>query len=327
MKKLSYLFLVGVMGAMALVGCSSQGNDAETTQALETNSATTEVTVKDEFTEVVVEHLYGTTVVDKEVKKAVVFDFGALDTIETLGIDVELSVVQASLPGYLNQYSENTVNAGSLKEPDLEAIFTFAPDVIIISGRQATYYDQLSEIAPTIYIEVNSDTYLEDFTKNTNMIASLFQVEDKVEAELAVIEAQVEEVKALSANLEEKALILLTNDGSISVYGKGSRFGIIHDVLGVKSADENIESSTHGQEANYEYISQTNPDIIFVVDRTVVVGGTNEANTTLDNDLVNGTNAAINNKIISLDPEYWYLSGGGIKSVSEMISNVKDAIK
>ncbi|NLZ82003.1 MAG: siderophore ABC transporter substrate-binding protein [Clostridiales bacterium] len=322
MKKLGYFLLVGVMGAMTLVGCSSKGNDVETTKDVETTTV-----VEEGFAEVVVEHLYGTTVVDKEVEKAVVFDFGALDTIDTLGIEVELAVVQASLPEYLSQYADTTVNAGSLKEPDLEAIFTFAPDVIIISGRQATYYEQLTEIAPTIYIELNADTYMEDFTKNTNMIASLFQVENKVQEELAAIEAQVEEVKTIAANLEDKALILLTNDGSVSVYGKGSRFGIIHDVLGVKTADENIESSTHGQEANYEYISQMNPDIIFVVDRTLVVGGTNEANTTLDNELVNSTNAAINNKIISLNPDYWYLSAGGIKSVSEMILNIKTAIQ
>jgi iron complex transport system substrate-binding protein len=95
----------------------------------------------------------------------------------------------------------------------------------------------------------------------------------------------------------------------------------------VKQADENIEVSTHGQEANYEYIAKVNPDLIFVVDRTAVVGGTNHASSTLDNELVNGTNAAKNGAIISLNPDIWYLSGGGIASVMQMVSDVEAAIK
>jgi iron complex transport system substrate-binding protein len=113
----------------------------------------------------------------------------------------------------------------------------------------------------------------------------------------------------------------------MSAYGAGSRFGIIHDLLGVKAADDTIEVSTHGQEVSYEYISQVNPDILFVVDRTVIAGGTNLAATTLDNELVNETSAATNNKIISLDPDLWYLSGGGLTSVSEMIDEVVAAIQ
>ena len=66
-----------------------------------------------------------------------------------------------------------------------------------------------------------------------------------------------------------KVLILLTNDGSVSVYGSSSRFGMIHDILGCKAADENIESSTHGQSVNFEYIADKNPDIILVIDRTL----------------------------------------------------------
>ena len=112
----------------------------------------------------------------------------------------------------------------------------------------------------------------------------------------------------------------------LSAYGKGSRFGIVHDVLGVKVADDTIEVSTHGQEASFEYISKVNPDILFVVDRTAVVGGETAGSDTLDNDLVKGTNAGKNNKIIYLDPETWYLGGAGITSVKAMVEEVVNAL-
>lgn len=35
------------------------------------------------------------------------------------------------------------------------------------------------------------------------------------------------------------------------------------------------------------------------------------------------TNAFKNGKIIYLDPNYWYLSGGGLISVSEMLKEVE----
>ena len=47
--------------------------------------------------------------------------------------------------------------------------------------------------------------------------------------------------------------------GSVPAQDKGSRFGWVFTDLGLKSADEAIEASTHGQEVNFEYISEKNP--------------------------------------------------------------------
>lgn len=336
MRKFTYLAAVAILAVSTLTACGTKkadttpvenktevvaGNNGEATPTAEPTAKA----VEEKATDVVIEHSLGTVTVPVNPKKAVVFDFGMLDTIAELGVDTELAVAVSSLPEYLNQYSSNT-GVGTIKEPDLEAIFEFEPEVIIISGRQSSYYDQLSEIAPTVYVELNSETYMEDFEKNVNIAAQIFGKEDIVADKIAEIKQQAVDVKAIADTKEEKALILLTNDGSISAYGKGSRFGIIHDLLGVKAADENIEASTHGQEANYEYISKVNPDIIFVVDRTEVGGGVGDADVVLDNELVNGTNAAKNDRIVALDPDVWYVSGGGLQSVTEMIKVVGEAI-
>lgn len=265
-----------------------------------------------------IEHLKGTTVVSEDIKKAAIFDFGILDTMETLGIESEIAIPLDSLPGYLDQ-GQNWVNAGGIKEPDMEALYSFAPDVIIISGRQADYYEELSKIAPTIYVEFQAATYFEDVEKNARMIAKLFKQEEKAETYLDELNKKAEEAKNLASQSALKAMILLTNDGSISAYGSGSRFGMIHDELSVKAIDENIEVSTHGQQVNYEYISQMNPDILYVVDRTQVVGGKVEGSATLANDLVNETKAAMNGRIIYLSADYWYLASGGLSAVSAMI--------
>lgn len=333
MKKIITLALASVLSIAMLTGCATKENG--NTNSIATEEASTESSTqssKDEATsttatETTVTDAKGNAItVPADVKKAVVMDYGILDTIQTLGVDVEVAIPSGETPSFLSGFSDATT-IGSIKEPDLEAIFAFEPDVIFISGRQESFYDQLSEIAPTIFVSLDSSEYMEDFKYNTNIVSSIFHKETEANEAIKGIEAKVEAAKAVTATTDDKALIILTNDGSMSAYGSGSRFGIIHDLLGVKAADDSIEVSTHGQEVSYEYISQVNPDILFVVDRTVIAGGTNLAATTLDNELVNETNAAINNKIITLDPDLWYLSGGGLTSVSAMIDEVLAAIE
>ena len=47
----------------------------------------------------------------------------------------------------------------------MEKIFELNPDLIIISGRQADYYEELSKIAPTINLSIDNKNYLESFEK------------------------------------------------------------------------------------------------------------------------------------------------------------------
>lgn len=328
-KKLFTLLAAGVMGAVMMTGCAKTAAPAESVQETEiTTSGDSEAAGTEEVKSgsIVIKHSKGETEVPVNPGKVVVFDMGTLDTIDALGVTPELAVPVGSLPAYLSKY-ETAGNAGGIKEPDLDAIFEFEPEVIFISGRQSDYYDKLNEIAPTVYVDLNTANYMDDFHNNVINIGAVFGKSEEAEIFLAEVDKKVEDVKAMAAESDKKALIILTNDGSISAYGKGSRFGILHDVLGISTADENIEVSTHGQEVNFEYISEINPDLLFVVDRAVVVGGSTLASQTLNNDLVNETNAAKNDKIVYLDPDTWYLSGGGIQSVVSMIEEVEAALK
>lgn len=333
-RKVLPILFASILALSTLAGCAKTSNTKTETNTTQESQKDTQKTKDDMNTKdtkanldtLTITHSKGETTVPLNPKNVAIFDMGILDIVQSLNVNANFAVPQKNLPKYLDSFS-SAANIGSVKEPDLEALFAFEPDVIFMSGRLAEYYDQLSEIAPTVYVDLDADTYMEDFKKNTQDVAKLFGKEEDAKKQLDAIDEKVATVKAEAEKSDQTALILLTNDGSISAYGIGSRFGLIHDVLGVKPADSNIEASTHGQEANFEYISSVNPDIIFVVDRTAVVGGDTDAAKTLDNDLVNQTNAAKNNKIIYLSPDYWYLSGGGLTSVSDMISEVEVGIK
>lgn len=319
MKKLLLIAFTLMMAAfLAACGADEEATDSKTAAA-DTKSAETE--------EITVTHELGETTFDKNPEKVVVFDFGILDSMEKLGIEAVAGVPQANIPSYLEKYAdaEKYENVGTLKEADFEAIHAMDPDLIIISGRQAAMYEEFTDIAPTIHLGVDTTKYMESFESNMNTLGEIFGKEDEVKEELAAIETQIEEVKASAT--DEKALIVLANEGKVSAYGAASRFGIIHDVFGVKQADEGIEASTHGQSISFEYILETNPDMMFVVDRNAAVGTDASAKDSLENELVQKTTAYKEDKIIYLDPDYWYLSGGGLQSVSEMVKEIQSAFE
>jgi iron complex transport system substrate-binding protein len=310
-KKLSLILLLALLTIIA----TACGSASEDTSGSKKSTDKQEITVK---------HQLGETKVSKNPKNVVVFDYGILDSLDKLGVEVA-ALPQETLPGYLEKYkSDKYQNAGGIKEPDFEKINEIGPELIIISGRQMDAYEELSEIAPTIYMGVDTTRYMESFEENTKTLGEIFGKEKEVEKELAKVEETVNSVKEKTSNLDKNSLIILANEGNISAYGPGSRFGLIHDVLGVKAVDENLEVSTHGQTISFEYLVEKNPDYLFVVDRGAAVqGGKSSAESVVENALVKDTKAVKEGNVVYLDPDYWYLAGGGLVSVSEMVKEVE----
>ena len=313
MKKLGLFTLIFTM-LFLLAAC---GDKEEASTAASTEGEKEEVTIT---------HEYGEVTVEKNPQKVVVFDFGVLDTLDAFGVEVA-GVPQAVIPKSLEKYagSEYT-NVGGLKEPDFEAIHHLEPDVIFISGRQAELYDQFAEIAPTVFIDVDYTNYMSSLEKNFELLAEIFEKEDVLDSKVEELKASIDEVNKEASASESKALILLANEGKVSAYGPGSRYGFVHDAFGFKAVDENLEVSQHGQSITFEYILEKNPDVIFVIDRSAAVGGEVGAKETIENELVKKTNAFKNGKIIYLDAVNWYIAGNGVQSTISMVEEVKAAL-
>ena len=318
MKKLTLALMMFALMAF-LVACGSDNEKADKTTSSDGKANSEVIEVTHELDNQPVE-------VKKNPETVVVFDFGILDTLDELGIEVA-GLPQANVPNYLSKFEDKKYkNLGSLKEPDFEAIHAMKPDVIFISTRQADLYKEFSEIAPTVYVGLDTAHYMDSFKKNMDLVAKIFDKEDEMKAELAGIDEQIAAIKDKTSNVDENALIVLGSEGKVSAYGPNSRFGLIHDVFGFKSADDKIEVSTHGQNVTFEYIVETNPDILFVIDRDAAVGTESSVKDSIENELVKKTNAYKNGKIIYLNADYWYLSGGGLLSMKEMINEMEEAL-
>lgn len=60
---------------------------------------------------------------------------------------------------YLQDYAigENVASLGAIKEADLDAVMACDPDVIFIGGRLASVYDDLSQIAPVVFLSTDTE--------------------------------------------------------------------------------------------------------------------------------------------------------------------------
>lgn len=242
--------IIGLIGAFALSG----KNKIQDTEV----KGTEVVTVQDEN---------GTIEVSKNPERVVTFDYGTLDILDNMGVDV-IGLPKKSVPEYLSKYKDDAYgDVGGLKEPDFEAINELNPDLIIISGRQADMYDKFAEIATTVYLSVDGSDYLNDFSRNLDVLGKIFGKEDFVKENLDNLTKQMDEVKAIAQEKNVNALTTMVDEGSISVFSDKSRFGLIYNQLGVTNKDDKIEESSHGQQVTFEYLAEQNPEYIFVIDK------------------------------------------------------------
>ncbi|MDB2074705.1 siderophore ABC transporter substrate-binding protein [Clostridium paraputrificum] len=270
-------------------------------------------------------HKLGETEVTKNPSRVIVFDYGIADALNTLDVEI-IGLPKSSLPSLLSKYEDGKYeNVGSLKEPDMEKVYELKPDLIIMSGRLESYYEELNKIAPTIYLGVDNTDYLGSFKKNMETLGQIFDKEKDVKAQVAKVEEAISKVNEKAEGVN--ALIALANDNAFSVYGEGSRFGIIHKEFGIEAVDKTIESSTHGQKASFEYILDKNPDYLFVIDRAAVTGGNTSAKEMFDNEIIKKTDAYKNGNIVYLDADVWYTISGGIESTQKMVEEVLEALK
>jgi iron complex transport system substrate-binding protein len=270
-----------------------------------------------------ISHEYGTVEVVKNPERVVALDFASLEMLDLLGVEV-VGVPKASMPDHLAKYANdsNVTDLGNLKEINFETLNELQPDVIFMSGRMQSSYDEIAKIAPTVYTTIDYKNYLNSVKHNTQLFSSIFNDSVTGQKSLAQVNKNIDLLKRKIEGSDKRALVVLHNKGRFSAYGKGSRFGIIHDVFGMNQAVEDLEAGRHGQRVSNEFIQNANPDYLFIIDRSAVVDKKATNKQEIENQLIQQTNAYKNGKIIYLNPKIWYLSGGGIYSLDKMVQEV-----
>ncbi|MFT4024232.1 MAG: ABC transporter substrate-binding protein [Flavihumibacter sp.] len=270
-----------------------------------------------------IQHELGITNVPVTPQTIVVLDYSILETLDTLGIRVA-GIPKSHVPSYLQRFKDDTTVAdlGNPTEVNFEKINALNPDLIIMSARLRTSYEELSKIAPTLYLPIDDNDFMGSFKRNMSVIGKLFHKENIVQAAVDSIDGRLKALNEKTGRLPGKGMIALYTKGKFNVYGKNSRFGILHSVMGIKPSVDSIQNSMFGQAVSSEFIQEANPDYLFIIDRNAAVDKRAAGMAEIENPLIKTTNAYKNGKIIFLDHDYWYLAGGGLISVNKMIDQM-----
>lgn len=275
-----------------------------------------------------VKHVKGETALPARPSRPLVFDLASLDNLQALGVEV-LGVPGVKFPAYLSRYADaKYAKIGSLFEPNLEAVNAARPDLIIVGGRSSAKYADLARLAPTIDLTIDPKNFLDSVYRNVETLGRIFGKETQGQAEIASVRQAVAALNAQAKSVG-KGLVVLTTGGKMSAYGPGSRFGVLHDGFGIPAAQPSLNTSNHGQAISFEFVLQTNPDWLFVIDRDAAIGREGAAaQRLLDNELVRQTTAWKRQQVVYLDAANWYSVGSaGLGALRANVAQLAQAFQ
>lgn len=244
------------MTAVMLVGCGVNGGTS--------NDKTSEKTVT-------VTDVRGEVEIPAEPQRIVDLS-GNSDILSILGYKV-IGTANSDAYDYTKfpSYLEDTLKGAEIlgysmqDTMDVEAVMNLNPDLIVISTVQEKMYDQLSEIAPTVMIQLEALNWKDD----VKAFAKVFNKEDAANKWLADYEAKAKEAgdKIKSEYGEDTTyLSFLASGGQFFVFD-GAGFGsVLYEDMGLAKPQGMPEQSDISLPVvTYEGLASIKADYIFAI--------------------------------------------------------------
>ena len=317
MKKINLLYLLAILAIISglllyYLPDMTSGHNAESNNTSQT------------FKEKTIVHDFGTTKLKKVPKRIVILDnlygeiMNPLD-ITPVGATTGQADSQEFSTLFKKQYKDaKVVSVGWQGNPDLDKIAELKPDLILMTGEQEDLYEELSEIAPTVGYQINTDENW-DYHETSLKVAEIFDKRDEMKKDLDRVDAReavfAENVKAKFGN--QKLMYLRVTDNDIRYYAYG-HFGYLYDTYHFNRA-ETFNPNDMFQVIDPDKLKDINPDLLIVQA---------DSQELLDNKLKNNPvwsslKAVQNNKVIYADYST-YMLGFGIVSQEAIMKQISD---
>ena len=255
-KRLLKTLVATCMTAMMFVGCAS-------------NSATNEENVNGNT--VTVTDVRGEVEIPADPQRIVDLS-GNSDILSILGYDV-IGTANSDAYDYtkLPSYLEETLSGAEIlgysyqDTMDVEAIMNLNPDFIVISTIQEKMYDQLSEIAPTVMIQLEALNWKDD----VRALGKVFGKEEVANEWIANYEAKAKEAgdKIKSEfGADTTYLSILANPNGFNVFD-GAGFGdVLYSDMGLaKPVGMPEQTDVSLPVVSYEGLASIQADYIYVM--------------------------------------------------------------
>lgn len=255
-KKILKTLVATCMTAMMFVGCASNGTKNEGKSTEET------VTVTD---------VRGEVEIPADPKRIVDLS-GNSDILSILGYKVVGTANSdaydyTKFPSYLEETLSGAEILGySMQDTmDVEAVMNLNPDLIVISTVQEKMYDQLSEIAPTVMIQLEALNWKDD----VKALAKVFDKEDIANEWISNYESKSKEAgDKIKAEYGEDTTYLsfLASGGQFFIFD-GAGFGnVLYEDMGLaKPAGMPEQTDISLPVVTYEGLAAIQSDYIFLI--------------------------------------------------------------
>lgn len=317
MKKINLLYLLAILAIISglllyYLPDMTSGHNAESNNTSQT------------FKEKTIVHDFGTTELKKAPKRIVILDnlYGEiLDPlhITPVGATTGQADSQEFSTLFKKQYKDaKVVSVGWQGSPDLDKIAELKPDLILMTGEQENLYEELSEIAPTVGYQINTDENW-DYHETSLKVAEIFDKRDEMKKDLDRVDAReavfAENVKAKFGN--QKLMYLRVTDNDIRYYAYG-HFGYLYDTYHFNRA-ETFNPDDMFQVIDPDKLKDINPDLLIVqADSQELL-----ENKLKNNPVWSSLKAVQNNKVIYADYST-YMLGFGIVSQEAIMKQISD---
>ncbi|MCA0851308.1 siderophore ABC transporter substrate-binding protein [Salipiger thiooxidans] len=285
------------------------------------------------FEPMTITHALGETVLDHRPERIAALGMNDLDFLDSLGVPVA-GIPKDFVPHFLSNYAEDSEvkDLGFIVKPDVEKVYELRPDLVLMSPLQAEHYQDISSFAPVVYFDVdyrNSEAgHLDAVIEHYLTLGKIFGKEEAARAGVAALQDKIAKLRDEIDGRPETALILLHNNGAFSSFGLRSRYGFVFSEFGVTPANDTAETGLHGQPVTNEFIQASDPDILFIIDRTAVMEGRPVlSKDQIANPLLKDTKAWAQDRVLFVDPEAWYVTAAGPTSLSIMLQDVRAAFE
>ncbi|EEM05634.1 YfiY (ABC transport system substrate-binding protein) [Bacillus pseudomycoides] len=275
----------------------------------------------------VIKHAMGETTIKGIPKRVVVLTNEGAEALLAVGVTpVGSTKPRAGEECYphLAKELKDTKVVGTERDVNLEAIMELKPDLIIGNKmRHEKVYEQLKEIAPTVYAETLRGDWKENFTLYTKAVNK----EKEGQKALDDYKKRIEAIKEkLGDKIVSKVSIIRFVPGDVRIYQKNSFSGVVLQDIGFKRPPLQDKDDFAIKGVTKEQIPNMDGDYLFYFTSDKDANKNNEGNTIAkewtEDPLFKQLQASKNNKVFEVDEVIWN-TAGGIKAANLMLDDIE----
>ncbi|MFC0523936.1 ABC transporter substrate-binding protein [Pontibacillus salicampi] len=325
-SKKNILSLLLLLALTVLAACGSNSSEEGSSSDDSSNESGEEAQSSSDFEPYTVEHAMGETTVEEKPEKVVILTNEGTEALLALGVK-PVGAVQSWLgdPWYkhISDQMEGVEVVGTESEVNIEKIVSLQPDLIIGNKlRQEKIYDQLNEIAPTIY----SETLKGQWKDNFKLYAKALNKEDEGQKVMDDYDKRIENFADQAGDkLNQEVSVVRFLADHARIYQKDSFSGVILEQIGFERPEPQ-DKNAFMEKATKERIPDMEGDILFHFTYETGDGAATELKEEWINDpLFQNLDVVKEGNVHEVSDAVWN-TAGGVLAANQMIDDLERII-